>query len=54
VRCDATTNPPSDVDTGRVVCQIGIQPPYPAEFVIVRIGVTRSGIDTERQGALDG
>jgi len=54
VRCDATTNPPSDVDTGRVVCQIGIQPPYPAEFVIVRIGVTRSGIETERQGALDG
>lgn len=54
VRCDATTNPPSDVDTGRVACQIGIQPPYPAEFVIVRIGVTRSGIETERQGALDG
>jgi hypothetical protein len=54
VRCDATTNPPSDTDTGRVVCRIGIQPPYPAEFVIVRIGITRNGIENEQKGALDG
>ncbi|MCE3603673.1 phage tail sheath subtilisin-like domain-containing protein [Massilia sp. P8910] len=54
VRCDASTNPPSGTGDGRVTCLIGIQPPYPAEFVIVRIGVTRSGIAGEQKGALDG
>lgn len=54
VQCDETTNPSSVVDQGRVVCEIGIQPPYPAEFVIVRIGVTRSGVQVEEKGAQDG
>jgi phage tail sheath protein FI len=53
VRCDETTNPESDTDAGRVICQIGLQPPWPAEFVIVRIGVTRSGIEIEEKGAQD-
>jgi len=53
VRCDASTNPAPEVDDGRVMCVIGIQPPYPAEFVIVRIGVTRSGIQVEEKGAHD-
>ncbi len=39
--------------TGRVTCVIGVQPPYPAEFVVVRIGVTRSGIQVEEKGAQD-
>jgi hypothetical protein len=53
VRCDETTNPPERTDMGQVLCVIGIQPPYPAEFVIVRIGVTRSGIQIEEKGAQD-
>ena len=53
VRCDDTTNPPENTDAGRVTCVIGVQPPYPAEFVIVRIGVTRSGIEIEEKGAQD-
>jgi phage tail sheath protein FI len=53
VRCDESTNPPSDIDDGRVTCEMGIQPPYPAEFVVVRIGVTRSGIQIEEKGAQD-
>jgi phage tail sheath protein FI len=40
VVCDATTNPPGQTDAGMVVCEIGVLPPWPAEFVIVRIGVT--------------
>ena len=44
VRCDDTTNPPFETEQGRVTCVIGVQPPYPAEFVIVRIGVARDGI----------
>jgi phage tail sheath protein FI len=53
VRCDASTNPEWDTDEGRVTCVIGLQPPYPAEFVVVRIGVTRSGIQIEEKGAQD-
>jgi hypothetical protein len=54
VSCDETTNPPSSTDDGRVICELGLQPPYPAEFVIVRVGVTRSGIEIEEKGAQDG
>jgi phage tail sheath protein FI len=53
VRCDESTNPPFATDEGRVTCEMGIQPPYPAEFVVVRIGVTRSGIQVEEKGAQD-
>ena len=53
VRCDDTTNPPYSTDQGRVTCVIGVQPPYPAEFVVVRIGITRSGIEVEERGAQD-
>ena len=53
VRCDETTNPESDTDAGRVLCELGLQPPWPAEFVIVRIGVTRSGIEIDEKGAQD-
>jgi len=54
VHCDETTNPPSGTDEGRVVCEIGIQPPYPAEFVIVRVGVTRNGTRIEEKVAQSG
>ena len=45
--------PARSADDGRVTCVIGLQPPYPAEFVVVRIGVTRSGIQVEEKGAQD-
>jgi phage tail sheath protein FI len=38
VRCDRTTMTQNDLDNGRLVCQIGVAPAYPAEFVIFRIG----------------
>lgn len=53
VRCDASTNPPWETDAGRVTCLVGLQPPYPAEFVIVRIGVTRNGIEVNTAEAAD-
>jgi phage tail sheath protein FI len=37
VRCDASTNPPDQVDLGQVVVEIGIAPVKPAEFVVFRI-----------------
>ena len=50
VRCDKETNPPSVQDTGRVICEIGVLPPWPAEFVIVRIGFTQSGAEIIEEG----
>jgi phage tail sheath protein FI len=38
VRCDRTTMTQNDIDNGRLVCEIGIAPLRPAEFVIFRIG----------------
>jgi phage tail sheath protein FI len=37
VKCDAETNPIESIDAGMVVCDIGIAPVKPAEFVIFRI-----------------
>ena len=45
VRCDAATNPPAETEAGRMICEIGVQPPWPAEFVIVKIGRTESGTE---------
>ena len=38
VRCDRSTMNQNDLDNGRLVCQIGVAPLRPAEFVIFRIG----------------
>jgi phage tail sheath protein FI len=47
VRCDATTNPPYRTDAGEVTCLIGVRPPWPAEFVLVRVGRTERGTEIE-------
>lgn len=36
VKCDADTNPPELRDLGQMVCEIGLAPVKPAEFVIFR------------------
>jgi hypothetical protein len=38
VRCDRSTMTQNDLDNGRLVCEIGVAPLRPAEFVIFRIG----------------
>ena len=38
VRCDRTTMTQDDIDQGRLICEVGVAPLRPAEFVIVRIG----------------
>lgn len=43
VRCDETTNPSEETAKGRLICIIGVLPPWPAEFVVVRIGKTEGG-----------
>ncbi|MGW2048823.1 phage tail sheath family protein [Streptomyces sp. NPDC001858] len=43
VKCDEESNPPESVDLGRVICEIGIAPVKPAEFVIFRLAQFQSG-----------
>ena len=37
VKCDEETNPPDSVDQGYLVCEIGVAPVHPAEFIIVHL-----------------
>lgn len=43
VKCDSETNPPEVIEAGQVVCEIGIAPVKPAEFVIFRLSQFTGG-----------
>jgi Phage tail sheath protein FI len=45
VRCDRTTMTQTDIDSGRLIIEIGVAPVKPAEFVIVRIGLWTASAD---------
>jgi uncharacterized protein len=45
VKCDSETNPPEVIDAGQMICEIGMCPTKPAEFVIFRIGQMPTGGD---------
>lgn len=49
VKCDEETNPPESVDLGRVICEIGVAPVKPAEFVIFRLAQDSSGASELRE-----
>ncbi len=38
VQCDRSTLTQDDLDSGRLVCVVGVAPVRPAEFVVIRIG----------------
>ncbi|MEM7585305.1 MAG: phage tail sheath subtilisin-like domain-containing protein [Acidobacteriota bacterium] len=44
-RCNEVTNPPEEVEAGRLICEIGVLLPPPAEFVVVRIGRSEAGVE---------
>ncbi|HET7523555.1 MAG TPA: phage tail sheath subtilisin-like domain-containing protein, partial [Acidimicrobiales bacterium] len=43
VKCDAETNPAEGIDAGQGVCEIGVAPVKPAEFVIFRLSQFSGG-----------
>jgi hypothetical protein len=47
VKCDRTTMTQTDIDSGRLICVIGVAPVKPAEFVIVRIGLWTAHADDQ-------
>ncbi|MER6101195.1 phage tail sheath subtilisin-like domain-containing protein [Streptomyces sp. NPDC001832] len=43
VKCDRETNPPESIDAGQVICEIGVAPVRPAEFVVFRLSQLTGG-----------
>ncbi|WP_213450311.1 phage tail sheath family protein [Rhizomonospora bruguierae] len=43
VKCDRETNPAESIDAGQVVCQIGVAPVKPAEFVVFQLAQISGG-----------
>ncbi|WP_063041018.1 phage tail sheath family protein [Nocardia pseudovaccinii] len=43
VKCDRETNPAEAIDVGQVVCEIGVAPVKPAEFVVFRLAQISGG-----------
>ena len=43
VKCDEETNPPDVIEAGQVICEIGIAPVKPAEFVVFRLSQYSAG-----------
>ncbi|MFI6903068.1 phage tail sheath family protein [Nonomuraea sp. NPDC050394] len=43
VKCDRETNPAESISEGMVVCEIGVAPVKPAEFVVFRLAQMASG-----------
>ncbi|HSN43999.1 MAG TPA: phage tail sheath subtilisin-like domain-containing protein [Propionibacteriaceae bacterium] len=46
VRCDRTTMTQDDLDSGRVICLVGVAPARPSEFVIFRISQLTADVTT--------
>lgn len=47
VRCDAENNPPEQVDAGMLICDIGVAPVTPAEFITISLTQTMTGPSTQ-------
>lgn len=47
VKCDEQNNPPSSIELGQLVVDVGVAPVVPAEFVIFRIGRTEGELRIE-------
>jgi hypothetical protein len=43
VKCDRETNPAESIDAGQVICEVGVAPVKPAEFVIFRLAQFSGG-----------
>jgi phage tail sheath protein FI len=46
VKCDAETNPLDQVDSGMLLCEIGVAPVVPAEFIMISLVQTMQATPT--------
>jgi phage tail sheath protein FI len=42
VKCDAETNQAEQIDNGMLICEIGVAPVHPAEFIMISLAQTMS------------
>jgi hypothetical protein len=49
VRIDETLNPPDQLALGRLEIEVGVRPSYPAEFIVVHIGIWEGGSQITEQ-----
>ena len=49
VKCDEEINPTSERREGRMNVEIGVNPPLPAEFLVVRVGLWDGGTTVEEE-----
>jgi phage tail sheath protein FI len=49
VRCDPSVNPPGAVAAGQITCLIVLNPPPPAEFVVIRVIRTPTGVSVSSE-----
>ena len=50
VRCDDTNNPRELVDSGQLICEIGVAIAAPAEFIVFRLGRRDGVVEIEEVG----
>jgi phage tail sheath protein FI len=50
VNCNTANNPPTVVDAGELICEIGVAIAAPAEFIVFRVG-RREGVVELREEA---
>ena len=50
VKCDRETNPAEGIDAGQVVCEVGVAPVKPAEFVVFRLAQFSGGTSLVSEG----
>lgn len=44
VKCDEANNPPEEMEAGRLLCEIGVAPAVPMEFITLRIELGTDGL----------
>jgi uncharacterized protein len=49
VKCDDQNNPPAFADLGQLLVEVGVAPVVPAEFVVLRIGITQDELEVTEQ-----
>jgi phage tail sheath protein FI len=43
VKCDAQTNTADDIDNGRCICEVGVAPAKPMEFIVLKVALLANG-----------
>lgn len=50
VTCDASNNPRSEIEAGRLLCEIGVAIAAPAEFIVFRLGRSEGVVELQEVG----